>query len=43
MPSRRIAGIGVEYSMQYWNKRSVRTAMRALRIINEAEEVSQEA
>jgi hypothetical protein len=41
--SRRVAGAGVEFSMQDWGGRATKKAMRALQIIAEDEGISQEA
>lgn len=41
--SRRVAGIGVEFSMQEWRNRSSRKAMGALHIIKESDGVNPEA
>jgi hypothetical protein len=41
--SRRVAGIGVEFSMQDWRSKASRKAMRALRIINESDKITSDA
>jgi hypothetical protein len=41
--SRRVAGAGVEFSMQDWGGRATKKAMKALQIITEDEGISQEA
>jgi hypothetical protein len=41
--SRRVAGIGVEFSMQDWRSKASKKAMRALRIINESDKITSDA
>jgi hypothetical protein len=41
--SRRVAGAGLEFSMQDWGGRATKKAMKALQIITEDEGISQEA
>ena len=41
--SRRVAGIGVEFSMQDWRSKASRKAMRALCIINESDKITSDA
>lgn len=41
--SRRVAGVGVEFSMQDWGSRAVKNAMKTLLIINDSGDISPQA